>query len=164
MFWCSFLEHTFMVSSSLEPAAGDICLYVNIDKTECMCFNKTWDIPTLNSGSLKQVDKFTYFGSSVSSTENDIHMQLMKARTAIDRLSIIWKSDLSDKIKRNFFQAVVVSVLLNKWTTWTLTERTEKKLDGNCTRMLWAILNKSWKQHSTKMQLYGYILPISKTI
>ncbi len=32
--------------------------------------------------------------------------------TAIDRLSIIWKSDLTDKMKRSFFQAAVVSILL----------------------------------------------------
>ena len=31
---------------------------------------------------------------------------------AIDRLSIIWKSDLFDKIKRDSFQVVAVSVLL----------------------------------------------------
>ena len=31
-------------------------------------------------------------------------------------------------------------------TTWTLTKRLEKKLDGNYTRMLRAILNKSWRQ------------------
>ena len=48
------------------------------------------------------MDTFTYLGGSVSSTENDINMWLAKARTAIDRLSIIWKADLSDKIKRNF--------------------------------------------------------------
>ena len=30
--------------------------------------------------------------------------------------------------------------------------------------MLWAILNQSWKQHPRKQQLYGYLLPISKTI
>ena len=30
--------------------------------------------------------------------------------------------------------------------------------------MLWAILNKSWRQHSTKQQLYGHLLPITKTI
>ena len=40
----------------------------------------------------------------------------------------------------------------------------EKKLDGNYTRMLWAILNKSWRQHPTKHQLYGYLPPITKTI
>ena len=33
-----------------------------------------------------------------------------------------------------------------------------------CTGMLWATLSKSWKQHPTKQQLYGYLLPISKTI
>ena len=40
----------------------------------------------------------------------------------------------------------------------------EKTLDGNYTRILWAILNKSWRQHSTKQQLYRYLPPISKTI
>ena len=57
-------------------------------------------------------------------------------------VSIIWKSDLTDKMKRSFFQAAVVSILLYGCTTWTLTKRLEKKLDGNYTRMLRAILNK----------------------
>ena len=43
------------------------------------------------------------------------------------------------------FQAAVVSILLYGCTTWTLTKRLEKKLDGNYTRMLKAILNKSWQ-------------------
>ena len=49
-------------------------------------------------------------------------------------------------------------------TTWMLTKRMEKKLDGNYTRMLRAILNKSWRQLPTKHQLYGYLPPITKTI
>ena len=44
------------------------------------------------------------------------------------------------------------------------TKRLEKKLDDNYTRMLWAILNKSWWQHPTRHQLYGYLPPITKTI
>ena len=67
-------------------------------------------------------------------------------------------------MKRSFFQAAVVSVLLYGCTTWTLTKRLEKKLDGNYTRMLRAILNKSWQQHSTQHQLYGHLPPITKTI
>ena len=47
---------------------------------------------------------------------------------------------------------------------WTLTKRLEKKLDGNYTRMLRAILNKSWRQHFTRHQLYGHLPPITKTI
>ena len=67
-------------------------------------------------------------------------------------------------MKRRFFQAAVVSILLYRCTTWTLTKRLEKKLDGNYTRMLRAILNKSWKQHPTRRQLYGHLPPITKTI
>ena len=93
----------------------------------------------------------------------DIDTQLTKAWTTIDRLSIIWKSDLTDKMKRSFFQAAVVSILLYWCTTWTLTKRL-KKLDGNYIRMLRAILNKSWQQHPTRPQLYGHQPPITKTI
>ena len=82
-----------------------------------MCFNQTGDISTLDESSLKLVDKFTYLGSSVSSSEKDIDTQLTKAWKAIDKLSIIWKSDLTDKIKRSFFQAAVLSILLYRCTT-----------------------------------------------
>ena len=98
------------------------------------------------------------------STEKDIDTRLTKAWSAIDRLSIIWKSDLTDKMKRSFFQVTVVSILLYGCTTWTLTKRLKKKLDGNYTRMLRAILNKSWWQHPTRHQLYGHLPPITKTI
>ena len=67
-------------------------------------------------------------------------------------------------MKRSFFQAAVVSILLYRCTTWTPTKRLEKKLDGNYTRMLWAILNKSWRQQPTRYQLYGQLPPIKKTI
>ena len=129
-----------------------------------MCYNPTGDVSTLDGTSLKPGDKFTYLGSSVLSTEKDIDTRLTKAWTAINRLSIIWKSDLTDKMERSFFQAVVVSILLYGCTTWTLTKQLEKKLDGNYTRMLRAILNKSWLQHPIRHQLYGHLPPITKTI
>ena len=80
-----------------------------------------------------------------------------------DRLSVIWKSDLTDKMKRSFFQAAVVSVLLHGCTTWTLTKQMEK-LDSNKTRILREILNRSWRQHPTRQQLYGHLPPITKTM
>ena len=88
---------------NLEKAADGIDLHVNVNKTEYMCFNQnqTRDISTLTGGFLKIVDKFTYLGSNVLSTENDINTPLGKAWFAIDRLSVIWKSNLSDKIKYN---------------------------------------------------------------
>ena len=63
-------------------------------------------------------------------------------------------SELSDKIYKEFSQALA--------TTWTLIGG--KNLDRNYTRMLHTVWNKSWKQHLTKQQLYGHLLPISQTI
>ena len=125
-----------------------------------MWLNQRSDISTVKGVPLKLVDTFTYLRNSVSSTEKDINTRLAKAWTAIDRLSVIWKSHVTDKIKCSFFQAAVVSILLYGCTAWTLSKRTEKKLDVNYTRMLRAILNKSWRQHPTKQQLYGYLPPI----
>ena len=132
---------------SLERAAAGIGLHVNANKTEYMCYNQTGNIATLDGASLKLVDKFTYLGSSISSTEKDIDTRLTKAWTAIDRLSIIWKSDVTDKMKRSFFQAAVVSILLYGCTTW-----------------IRACVTKSWRQHPTRLQLYGHLPPITKTI
>ena len=77
-------------------------------------------------------------------------------------LGITWTNYIERKC--SFFQAADVSILLYGCTTWTLTKKTEKKLDGHYTRMLQTILNKSWRQHPTKPQLYGHLPPITKTI
>ena len=74
---------------SLERATAGIGLHVNAHKMEYMWFNQTGDITTLNGSSLKLVDKFTYLGSSVSSTETDINPWLAKVWTAIDKLMVI---------------------------------------------------------------------------
>ena len=80
---------------SLEWEAAGIGLYVNAHKTEYMWFNQRGDISTLNGSSQKLVDKFTYRGSIVSSTEKDINTQRH------GQLSISYQSDLTNNIKRN---------------------------------------------------------------
>ena len=64
---------------SLERADTGIGFHVNAHSTEYMGFNQRGDISTLNVSSLKLVDKFTYLGSSVLSSETDINMWLAKA-------------------------------------------------------------------------------------
>ena len=58
----------------LEKASGGIDLHGNADKTEYMCFNKKRYMSTNFREPPFKMVKFTYFGSSVSSTENDINM------------------------------------------------------------------------------------------
>ena len=59
----------------------------------------------------------------------------------------------------SYLWIAVVSILLYGCTAWMLTKQLEKKLDSNYTRMLRAILNKSWLQHTTRHQLYGHLPP-----
>ena len=99
---------------------------------------------------LKLLDQITYLSSNMSFTESDIIILREKARITIDRLSIIWKFDLSDKIKWNFFQAAAVSVLLYDCTIWTLYKHLDKKLDGNYTRISHLVLNKSYQYYASK--------------
>ena len=51
-----------------------------------------------------------------------------------------------------------------KWMHCMHAKCMEEKLNGNYTRILRAVLNKSWRQHPTKHQLYGHLPPIMKTI
>ena len=140
----------------LEWAAAGIGLYFNAHKAEYMCFNQTGDISTLNSSSLKLVDKFTYQGINVSSTGTDIDTQLTKAWTAIDRLSVILKSDLTDKMKRSFFQAAIVSILLYGCTSWTLTKQMEKKTatTQECCEQYWTSPGGNTPQSSSYTAIY----------
>ena len=57
----------------------------------------------------------------------------------------------------SFYRSGLISI-------WSRTYRLKKKLDGNYTRMLRAILNKSWRQHPTRHQLYGNLSPITKNM
>ena len=60
---------------SLEQVVGGIDIHVKAEKTE---YQKA-DISTLDGGSLKLVDKFTYFRKSISSPEDNINVQLAQA-------------------------------------------------------------------------------------
>ena len=61
---------------------------------------------TLNDKPLKLIDHFRYLSSNISSTKSNVNTYLGKTWTSINRLSTIWKFDLSDKIKQKFFQGV----------------------------------------------------------
>ena len=85
--------------------ADDIALLANAPaQARIYVLYQTGEISTLNGSSLKLVDKFTYLGSSVLSTETDIDTWLAKPWTA----TIGYRSYESHKMKHSYFQAVVV--------------------------------------------------------
>ena len=80
---------------SLERAAAGIGLHVNAEKTEYMCFSQRGDISTLNGSSLKLVPR----KQCLLNQERHQHV----TSKGIDMLSVIWKLNMTDKIKRSFF-------------------------------------------------------------
>ena len=100
----------------------------------------------------------------LASTEQDVNIRLGKAWAALNGMNNIWKSNLPDQLKRNFFRATVESVLVYGSISWTLPSALEKKIDGSYTRMLRAALNKSWTDHLSNAELYGNIPRVTATI
>ena len=95
---------------SLQQTTGDIGLHTNTNKTDHMYFK--WGASSPRSSRPQKLNyKFTYNGINISFTESDINIPQVKVWTAIGKLSIIWKTDLSDKMKRNFFLSVTASIL-----------------------------------------------------
>ena len=93
-----------------------------------------------------------------------MNIRLAKSWAALNKMNAIWKSRLPDRIKRNFFRATVESVLVYGSVSWTLTKALEKRLSGNYTRMLRAILNRSWKDHPSNKEIYANIPDICTSI
>ena len=76
-----------------------------------MCYNQEGSIQSLDGKDIKMVEDFTYLGSNIQSTDKDIQIRKAKAWAALNKLDKIWKSELNINMKRNFFKAVVESVL-----------------------------------------------------
>ena len=129
--------------SLLVQAARGIGLYVNSDKIKFLCFNQDCVI-SVNDNPLKLIDQFIYFGINISSTESNVNIRSGKTWIVTDKLSTIWKSDLSDRIKR------ILSRLIHVIKTELLHHLDFNKRAGE----------KAWYQQPTKQQLYGHLLPI----
>ena len=118
-----------------------IGIYVNVNKRMFLRFKQERPMSTLSSKPLNLEDPFTCHGRNISSTESNVSMWVGRVWDAVDKLLIIWKSDLSDKIKRVFFQAVVMSVLPYRCTTWTPREKAWWELQKNFTGSFEQILD-----------------------
>ena len=66
----------------------------------------------------------------------------------------LWKSDLLDEIKPEFFHSKVVSVLLYCCTTWSVTTKRKKKGRWELHKMLGASLN-VWQSKLSQQDILG---------
>ena len=98
------LEEAQELLARVENAAAEVGLFMNEKKTEYMSFNQSGRPLKSESGvDLKKVDDFLYLGSWVNTSERDISVRIAQAWSASNKLDAIWKSNLSRKLKIQFF-------------------------------------------------------------
>ena len=119
-------------------------MYVNASKTKHIGFDQQGIIQTTSGEPIKAVEPFTYLGSEINSTKQDVKICIAKAWATLNKMDIVWKSELSKDLKCRFFHTTVESIMMYGATAWTLTKSLELKLDGTYTRMMKAFLNICW--------------------
>ena len=115
------------------------------------------EVKSLDGTKLEVVDDFNYLGAWIASTQKDIRIRRARAWSALHSMNKVWKSGMSDNLKRRLFVTTVESVLVYGCEAWTLTVKDKKALDGVYTRMLRAALNVSWEDHIRNVDLYGFL-------
>ena len=97
--------------------------------------------------------EFQYLYIKISSTERDVDTCI-----GIGNLIALikWNENFSNLLPCQYYCMVAPH--------WLKRNACRKKFDENYTKTLRIVLNKSWKQHTTKEQLYGQLPPISQTI
>ena len=117
---------------------------------------------------IKRVEEFKYLDNYIGSTQHDIRVRIGSAWETLNSLDIIWKSNDSSKLKRNFFRSIVETILVYGSITWTITSNTLKQLIESIgyiyTHMMRSALNKSWRDHVTNKEIYGIIPRITYII
>ena len=130
-----------------------------------MTFNENPSkLTTINKKCIKLTNDFLYLRSWIYSNEKDVDVRICKAWVALQKLNIIWNSNLPKNLKLAFFHTTVSSVLLYGSSTWTLTKKLETKLNGCYTKMLRVVNNVKWQQRLSNNVLYDNLPSITITI
>jgi len=145
-------------------ACNDFRMTINVKKTVVMSLRTSIPPRILVNGSLLNVvDKFSYMGSVVNSSNNPdepINQRIGKASTNFGRLSSrVWKNHhLTIKLKIGVYTACIMSVLLYNSETWCNYRRQENRRSAFHSTCLRSILGVSWREHvpnSTILHLIG---------
>ena len=159
------VEDAEALLQSLERAAALIRLYCNESKTEYITTTESFhSLKYLLGGTIKRVQDFQYLAAWIMDSEKDFKVRKSLAWAACNKLPKLWHSNLPNEYKVSLSQSLVGPVLLYGAETWTLTQTTQKRLNGTYTNLLHEVQNIHWSEHATKERLFGNLPPISDTL
>ena len=152
--------------TSLECEAEKVGLHLNAKKTEMMKYNieDAQNILAKNGAVIAEVKNFKYLGGWMASSKKDFEVRKALAWSGCNKLTKIWQSKISRKIKERLFIATVEAILLYGCESWAIDKTFEKQLNGCYTRMLRTAFNVSWKEKLCNKQLYGNLPRVSDKV
>ena len=107
---------------AVEEECNHVGHGVNAKKTNSMSIKINADaviVKTRDGTQLEIIDDYNYIGAWVASAKRDIGIRRAKAWKALHNLKKVWKSNLANQMKHQFF--VATSVMLYGSEVWTLT-------------------------------------------
>ena len=115
------VEQAQQLLGQVERECEKVGLELNAKKTEVMTINIPGHEPlaTMKSKELAEVSNFKYLGSYIQSSEADLKAKITVVWKALNSMSTVWKSHISDSVKWKFFQATVEIILLYGCEAWT---------------------------------------------
>ena len=164
------IEQAKSLVHSVEAECLKVGLRLNAGKTKAMYFNSdVQPLQSLDGTEIKQAltesgeQDFKYLGSWCTK-DRDIKTRKALAWKSLHKLNKVWASSMSRSTKIQLFRATTETILLYGSSTWSLSTKEEKSLDGTYTRMLRKVLNISWSERVTNAELYGSLGRVSDTI
>ena len=113
-------------------------LSINCKKTECLVVSKQKTRPTcnitINNKKIKQVDKFEYLGSLITSDakcDQEINRRIGMAKVAFHKMKkLLCNSKLAMKTKLRVLECYVIPILIYSSECWTISENMKKKVEA----------------------------------
>ena len=134
---------------------GEVGLYINSKKTQCINYNQPKGIITaINGGVIKEVEDYKYLGAWISSSKKDFTTRRAQAWDIAHKLKPLLTSKMPRATKVGVLTAAVESVLLYGNESWTLAAALTKRLHALYTRLLRFALNITWRDKWTNEKLY----------
>ena len=138
----------------LDETSSKYALEINAEKTKVMT-NSTKPIQTkitVGGQQLEQVTQFKYLGAIISEggSKTEVLARAAQTASALARLKPIWRDkNISTKTKIKLLRALVLTIFLYAWESWTSTADLQRKISAVEMRCFRRLLGISYKDHTT---------------
>ena len=136
-------------------------LSLNKKKTEVMVISKKNCTPAcnivMNGTVLKQVHKFNYLGSLITSDGrciNEIKRRMAQAKASFQNMkSILTNTRLSLRVRKRVLQCYIEPILLYGCEAWSMTKQTSTSIEAMEMWFLRRMLRVSWTEKRTNLEI-----------